>query len=84
MNYHAIIGTKWNMQGEKSTCLPCQTADSLPRILVVDFPQTACVYTITSKTYNKIKTTHKTVKTEEDKVIKMFHALQGSRERKNR
>ena len=42
------------------------------------------VYTITSKTYNKIKTTHKTVKTEEDKVIKMFHALQGSRERKNR
>ena len=42
MNYHAIIGTKQNMQGEKSTCLHCQTAISLPRILVLDFPRTAC------------------------------------------
>ena len=35
------------MQGEKSTCLPYQTADSLPLILVLDSLEQHVVYTFT-------------------------------------
>ena len=56
VNYHAIIWTKRNMQGEKSTCLPYKTADSLPRIAALDFPGTTCrLHDHISKTYNKIR-----------------------------
>ena len=41
MNYHAIFGTKIGYVGEKSTCLSYQTANCLPRILVLDLPRTA-------------------------------------------
>ena len=40
-NYHAIFGTKIGYVGEKSTCLPYQTANCLPRMLVLDLPRTA-------------------------------------------
>ena len=56
MYYHAIFGTKKNMQGEKSTCLPCQTADSLHRILILDFPRTTrCLHVHTNKNKQQIR-----------------------------
>ena len=65
MNYHAIIGTKRNMKGEKSTCLPCQTVDSLSRIIVLDFPRTASrLHDYLSKT-NKIRNNTKKTKNRE-------------------
>ena len=51
------------MQGEKSTCLPCQTADSLPRIFVLDFPRTTCclhIYTNKNKQPIRNNTTNST------------------------
>ena len=56
MYYHAIFGTKKNMQGEKSTCLPCQMADSLPRIVVLDFSRTTrCLHVHTNKNKQQIR-----------------------------
>ena len=50
------------MQGEKSTCLPYKTADSLPRIAALDFPGTVCrLHDHTSKT-NKIRNNTKNSK----------------------
>ena len=44
------------MQGEKSTCLPCQTADSLPRIVALDFPRTVrCLHVHTNKNKQQIR-----------------------------
>ena len=44
------------MQGEKSTCLPCQTVDSLSRILVLDFPRTMrCLHVHTNKNKQPIR-----------------------------
>ena len=44
------------MQGEKSTCLPCQIADSLPRILALGFPRTAhCLHVHTNKNKQQMK-----------------------------
>ena len=44
------------MHGEKSTCLPCQTADSLPRIVVLDFPRTTrCLHIHTNKNKQQIR-----------------------------
>ena len=44
------------MQGEKSTSLPCQTADSLHRILILDFPRmTRCLHVHTNKNKQQIR-----------------------------
>lgn len=52
------------MQGDKSTCLPCQTIVSLPRTAALDFRRTAaldfprtvrCLHDYVSKTYNKLR-----------------------------
>ena len=44
------------MQEEKSTCLPCQTVDSLPHMFVLDFPRmTCCLHVHTNENKKQIR-----------------------------
>ena len=73
------------MYGEKSTFLPRQIDDSLPRIIAPVLPRTAChLHDHTSKIYAKLKTVHKTMQTELNNQKKMLSMTQGSRELENR
>ena len=54
------------MQREKSTCLPCQIADSLPRILALGFPRMAhCLHVHTNKNKQQIRKNTTTSKNRE-------------------